>query len=142
MRQQDIMAPAHLIEITRQVEGEHHLLAGVLRMRIDDTHDGPYALLEGAAGPVRLQFVVLDEVDPGFAECLRQGRGFVRSEADTGLDDRTDQRAVEDAAEPAGTGDRELGARIACRKSVRQPYVEQTDSRHLFELEEIAGHGS
>ena len=89
-----VVTPAHLVELAGQVEGEHHLLAGAVRMVVDDAHHGADALVEGAVGAVRLQLVVLDEVDPGFAErAWPWPRSSSGAETDARLDDGADQRA-------------------------------------------------
>ena len=91
--QHDVVAAAHLVEVARQVEGEHHFLAGSIGVGVDDAHHGPHALVEGAVRAVRLEFVVLDEVDPSFAQRVDQCRRLLRPEADARLDDGADQRA-------------------------------------------------
>ena len=108
-------------------------------MGVDDAHYGPHAIVKGAAGTVRLEFVVLDEVDPDFAQRLGQGRRVFRSQADARLDDGADQRAFLHAREPARAGDTEFRAGIAFRERVRQPQVEQAQAGDLFQLEQVAG---
>ena len=58
---------AHLIELTREIEGIHDLLARSVGVIVDDTHHSPRPFIERAMRPIRLKFVVLDEVDAGFA---------------------------------------------------------------------------
>ena len=91
MRQHQVVAPAHLVELARQVEGVHRLAAGPVGLGLDRAHHGADARVEGADGAVRLQLVVLDEVDAGPAERPHElGRGG-GVEADGRLDDRADQ---------------------------------------------------
>ena len=42
-REDQIVAPSHLVDLSGQVEGEHHLLAGPIGVTIDDLHDRPRA---------------------------------------------------------------------------------------------------
>src|SRR3954467_10339158 len=107
------MASAHLVEVARQIEGEHDLFAGAVRVGVDDAHHGPDAFIEGAGWSLRLEFVALYAVDPGFAERLGQRRRVLRPEADARLDDGADQRACLDARKPAGGRDAESRCRGA-----------------------------
>jgi hypothetical protein len=44
------MTPAHLVQVARQIEGEHHLFTGAVRMGGDDAHHGSHPFVEGTAG--------------------------------------------------------------------------------------------
>ena len=103
------MAAPHLVELAGEVEGVHRLLAGPVGMIVDDAHHGSYALVERAVRAVRLQLVVLDEVDPGLAEVLDHGGGRLGVEADARLDDGADQRPAVNVGEPARALDPEAG---------------------------------
>ena len=61
---------------------------------VDDAHDGADALVERADRAVRLQLVVLDEIDAGRAELGDERRRLLGVEADARLDDGADQRAA------------------------------------------------
>src|SRR6516225_6412082 len=91
-RENEVVAAAHLVEIAGEIEGEHHYLAGSLRMSVDDRYDGVHPIFETTIRSVGLQFVVLDEIDAGFTESRNKVRRFFRSEADGRFNDRADQR--------------------------------------------------
>src|SRR5437667_28169 len=76
--------------------------------------------VEWAMGAVRLQFVVLDEIDTGVAQGGDQIRGLRRIKTDARLDDGADQRPVADVRQPAGSGDPEFRAAVARGESGRQ----------------------
>ena len=64
------MAVAHLIDFAGEVEGIHDLFARSVGVIIDDAHHGPGPFVKRAMRAIRLKFVVLDEVDAGFAQRL------------------------------------------------------------------------
>ena len=106
------MAAAHLIEVAGQVEGEHDLLARALGVIVDHAHNRFDPPLERTVRPVRLQFVVLDEVDAGPAELADQRRRFLGTEADARLDDRADQRSSVDTGKPPRSSNAKPRSRI------------------------------
>ena len=122
------MAVAHLIELAREIEGIHHLLARSVGVIIDDAHHGADALVKRAMRSVGLKFVVLDEVDAGFAQSLGQGCCLVRPEADARLDDGADQRKVSDTGEAARSRNPEFRAGICVRECSGQTDVEEAQS--------------
>ena len=87
-----VVATAHLVDLTCYIKGVHDLSACAVGMPLDHTHHRARAELEWTTRSVRLQLVVLDEVDLGFTQHVRQLCGLLRSEADRGLDDGADQR--------------------------------------------------
>src|SRR3954468_7219756 len=107
-----VVAAAHLVQFTGEVEGEHHLPAVPLGMTVDHRHHRADALVEGAVRAVALELVVLDEVDAGLAQRRDDIGGLPRAEADAGLDDRADQWPSLDPGEAAGSRNAEFRAAI------------------------------
>ncbi len=105
-----VVAAAHLVDLARQVEGDHRLAAVPVGGAIDRRHDRVDAMREGAGRAVGLELVVLDEIEAGRREFTDEGGGRRRIEAHARLDDRTDQRPPLDAGEPARAGDAEARA--------------------------------
>ncbi len=136
-----VVTVAHLVELAGKVEGVHHLPAGPVRMIVDDAHHGADALVERAVGAVRLQLVVLHEVDPGFAELLDHGSGRLGIESHARLDDGADQGAAVNVREPACAFDSETRAGIGFSEGGRQANVEQAQAADVLQLEQVAGHG-
>ena len=106
---------------------------------VDDAHHGTHALLERTQRAVRLQFVVLDEIDAARTQHIHKLGRLLGREADRGLDDRADQRPSVHPSKLAGAVDAEFGAGISARKGVWQPNIENAQTRELFEFEQIAG---
>src|SRR4051812_14395473 len=93
----------HLVEIARQVEGNHGFLASALGGLVDNSHHGPHALLERAAWAISLQLVVFDEVDSPSDQCTNLLCRRDWGEAHTGFDDRADNRTARDTGQLAGS---------------------------------------
>ena len=123
-----IVAVAHLIEIAREIEGIHDLLARSVGVTIDDAHHGPGPIVKRAMRSIRLKFVVLDEVDASFAQGLGQGCCLVWPEADARLDDGADQRKVSDTGEASRSRNPEFRAGICVRECSGQTDVEEAQS--------------
>jgi hypothetical protein len=136
-----VMPATHLVEVAREVEREHHLLAGTLGLIVDDAHHGPRTPLERAARPVGLQFIVLDKIDPRIDERAHEVGRFLRPETDAWLDDGADQRPVPYVRQASRALDPELRAGISVAKGSRQPDIQDTQAGKLFQLEEIASDG-
>src|ERR1700758_3718382 len=73
--QKRVMPPSHLVEITRQIERIHHLLPRTRGVIVDYAHAPLDTLVKRTSRPIRLQFIVLDEVDAGSAQAVNQLRG-------------------------------------------------------------------
>jgi hypothetical protein len=99
------------------------------------------ARFEGAVRAIGLQLVVLDEIDARRAQLVDQLRGLGGVEADAGLDDGADQRALVDAGKAAGAFNAEGGTGIGTGEGIRQLDVEKPQAAELAQLEEIAGDG-
>src|SRR6478609_3133885 len=112
MLEKRVVAPAHLVEIAGQVEGVHDFPARALGVIIDHPHHGFDTPVERTGRTVRLQFVILDEIDSCAAELIDQRSRFFRPEPDAGLDDGPDQRPALYAGKPARTLDAETRPRI------------------------------
>lgn len=82
----EIVAPQHLVDLAGQIEGDHDLSAASRLMAPDDVEHPPRPLVERAGRPVRLELVVLDEIDAAFAELVDDGRRLRRIEPDRGFD--------------------------------------------------------
>ena len=82
----------------------------------------------GQCGAVRLEFVVLDEVDAGFAQgsCVVAVSSAVKPDAR--LDDRADQRTVCHAGKAARAGDPEFRAGIGVRECGGQADIEEAQA--------------
>ena len=73
---------------------------------------------------VRLQFVVLDEIDATRAQPIHELGRLLGREANRRFDDGADQRAPAHAAQLTGAVDAEFGPGISVRKGVRQTHIE------------------
>src|SRR3546814_889760 len=136
-----IVAAAHLVEIAGHVEGEHHLLAGAVGVIVDDPHDRPRPLLEGAVGAVALKLVVLDEIDVRRGKRLDETGRLLRPEADAGLDDGSDQGTAPNVRKPACPLDAEGRAGIGVGEGGGQTDILDPEPGELLELEQVAGDG-
>src|ERR1700722_2090281 len=134
-----VMALEHLVQIAGDVDGVHSLLSGPLGLIPQHAQDRGSALFEGAVWPIRLKFVILDEVDTGFDQCADLGRSFFGAHPDTWLDDRTDERTILYACETASACDPKLRSLVAIEKRRRQRDVQQFEPGERFQFEEIAG---
>ena len=92
----DIMPAAHLVDLAGEVKGEHDFPPMPLGRRVDDAHYGRDALLERTEGAVRLQFVVLDEVNAAIDQTADRLRRCLGRQADRGLDNGADERQALD----------------------------------------------
>jgi hypothetical protein len=139
MGEQRVVAPAHLVELAGEIEGEHGHLAGPVGLCLDHAHHRADALVEGAIRAVRLELVILDEIDAGLAELLHDcGRRF-GIEAHARLDDSADQWPPLHARELTCAVDTEERAGVGLGEGRRHPNVEQPQSTDRPQLEEIAG---
>ena len=123
-----IMPVPHLVEVARQIKGEHHFLAAAQRVVVDHPHDGFDALVERARRTVRLQFVVLDEIDAGAAEVIDKSRRLGGTQADARLDDGPDQRSSLNPCKAARPRDAKPRPRVGLGKFRRQADIQKTQS--------------
>ena len=101
------------------------------------------ALVERRVRRVGHQLVVLDEVDPRRGELSRPASAVCCGrQADAGLDDRADDRAVVDAGELPGAVDAELRAGIGVREGGRDFEVHQLQPGELPQLVQVAAAAS
>src|SRR5580704_4397999 len=101
----EIVSPAHLVDLAGQVERVHGLMTAAVRAPLDDAHDLSRAVFERASGTVRLQFIVLDKVDARLAKIVDEGGGLLRCEADRRLHDSANEWPSLYAAELARASD-------------------------------------
>ncbi|CAB3919919.1 hypothetical protein LMG3412_05243 [Achromobacter deleyi] len=139
-RDQVGVAP-HGVGFVGDVEGDHDLPPGALAVRAHDGHDGGHALRQRGVRGVGAHFVVLDEVHAGRAQLGNQVRGLLGRQADVGLDDGADQRALGYAGQLARAGNArqrhvELGAVVGRQFQLLQPQPGQ-----LAQVVQIAADG-
>jgi hypothetical protein len=101
----EIGMAAHRIGLVGDVEGDHHRFAGAVLMPPHRCHHGRNALRQRRMHRIGRNLVVLDEVEPGFAQRGDERGGLGRAQADIGLDDRADHRPLRDAGQLARAGD-------------------------------------
>ena len=138
-----VSAPVHAQKIHAGSATGERAFAGLLGIRGKgrvDRHFGGDARVERTGRPVRLQFVVLDEVDAGAAQFVDDVGRFLRPETDARLDDRADLWAAMHARQSPRALHAETRTPIGRGEFVRQPDVEQPQSGDRFQLEEISGH--
>ncbi len=98
-----------LVEFVGDVEGVHDFLADALGVVVEDSHNGVNAVVERGMRWIGHEFVILDEIDPGFGEGFNDVGGLLGRHADAGFNDGADEGKVLDAGELAATGDAEGG---------------------------------
>ena len=76
--QYEVVAAAHPVQLSSDVEGVHHLLARTAGVLVNDAHHRVHTLAERAMGAVALQLVILDEIDTRLGQFFHQLRGFFR----------------------------------------------------------------
>ena len=104
------------VDVVGDVERVHRLDAGAVGMALQHGHDGAHALGQRSGGAVALQLVVLDEVDSRGGELADEFAELVGREADAGLHDRSDHRAVGPAHQPACARRRRTPGRGTARR--------------------------
>src|SRR6266508_4642594 len=70
-----VVPPQHLVDLSGDVAGVHHLSPIPVGVPVDDPHHGVEALLEWAVRAVGLQFIILDEVDAATCKSIHHLRG-------------------------------------------------------------------
>ena len=137
-RQHEVVAREHLVDLARDVEGEHRFLAAALGVAADHSHHRLHPLRKGAMRRVGHELVVLDEIDAALDELVDQFRRLGGGQPDAGLDDGAYERAFRHAGERARAGNPELRALVGAKQRRRQVEIEEAQSRDLAALEEVA----
>ena len=107
-------------------------------MIVDHAHDLFDTAVERTGRAIRLQFVVLDEVDAGAAQLIDKVGRLLRTQTDARLDDRPDQRPSFDTGKLSRSGNAEARPRIRITEFRRQADVEQAQAGHRLQFEQIA----
>ena len=103
-------------------------------MVMDHLHHLLNTLIKRTADPIRLQFIVFDKIDTGFAERLDQMRGIMSRQTNTRLDNGADEGSFFDLSQSPRALDPETGASIGICKGIGQAQIKQLQSGDLLEL--------
>ena len=117
--QHELMMATHLIHFVADIDRVHDLASELIRQTIDFCHDKFNAFGQRRMRRVCHQFVVLDEVDSRFAQFAYNLGCLLWRQADTGLNDRADNRAMVDGGKTPGPSNSKLWTRVAFGKHVR-----------------------
>ena len=141
--QHEVVAPAHLVDLAGDVEGEHELpCPSGRRTRSMTAITARARSSNGQDGAVALQLVVLDEVEPGARRARPRARPWPPASSPTeGL------TMVPISGRPSTPASRRVPSTPNCGpgfgvgERLRQPQVEEAQPGELLQLEEVAGHG-
>ena len=91
-----IVPPQHVVDITGDVERVHRFFTALVRDCVDLFHDRGYPFSERRTWWVRVEFIILDEIQSRLRQIAYQWPQLLDGQADTGFGNGANQRPAFD----------------------------------------------